>query len=208
MLANVDAELAALVAENLALPTPKPAGSNGRGKGVTASSPALSLLNQPMSPKTRKVAILTAPGVKSKCVETMRAALEAEGVQAIVVAPSLGVLDAAHGEKTARRGASGDRDAVPVLFDALYIPGGAESVRTLLANGDAVHFTAETYKHYKATSSVRCEGVEMLARAGITDEAAEGLVIGENAGAISARFIDAIAKHRAWSREDVTAVSA
>jgi catalase len=48
-----------------------------------------------------------------------------------------------------------------VLFDAIYVPGGAESVETLKMQGDAVHFINEAFKHCKPIVAI-AEGVELL----------------------------------------------
>ena len=39
------------------------------------------------------------------------------------------------------------------MFDALYIPGGENSIATLLGNDKALHFVNETYKHCKAIAA-------------------------------------------------------
>jgi catalase len=36
-----------------------------------------------------------------------------------------------------------------VLYDAVVVPGGSESVQALSADGHAVHFVAEAFKHAK-----------------------------------------------------------
>ena len=48
-----------------------------------------------------------------------------------------------------------------VLFDAVYVPGGAASVKTLLQKGDALFFIDEAYKHAKPIAA-SAEGVQLL----------------------------------------------
>lgn len=101
------------------------------------------------------------------------------------------------------------------MFDAVYVPGGAASVETLLGEADAVHFINEMYKHCKAIGASG-EGVEFIDATyvgaiqpegeltdGTPDLTAEGVVLSSDARAakISNDFINAIAKHRHWSRE-------
>jgi catalase len=82
------------------------------------------------------------------------------GAQAKLVAPRLGTIEASDGS------------AVPVdfsfltassvLFDAVYVPGGAASASTLRGNADAIHFVDEAFKHCK-TIAATTEGVDVLA---------------------------------------------
>lgn len=39
--------------------------------------------------------------------------------------------------------------AASVVFDAIYVPGGEESISTLIEEGDAIHFLDEAYRHCK-----------------------------------------------------------
>lgn len=48
-----------------------------------------------------------------------------------------------------------------VVFDAVYTPGGKQSVHALLAEPDAVHFLNETYRHCKATA-ITADGLELI----------------------------------------------
>ena len=77
-----------------------------------------------------------------------------------------------------------------VLFDAVFVPGGAKSTEALAADGAAVLFVREAYKHCKAVGG-NGTGLAMLRAAGIDD-------------AISTvpAFLQAIAQHRDWTREE------
>jgi catalase len=225
-LSNVDAGLAARVAAQIGLPAPAapPAPKkNGKAarKGSPAASPALSVFAHPGdgSIKGRKVAILAADGVDGAAVAAMKAALKKAGAQGLVLAPHLGTLAAAGVAAGAGNGAAGvavDHTIVTmpsVVFDAVFVPGGTESARTLAANGDAVEFVAEAYKHLKALAAAG-EGRELLGRAGILtslDEALDpalGVVTADKAAAktLVTPFIEAIGKHRAWPRAERVAV--
>jgi catalase len=59
-----------------------------------------------------------------------------------------------------------------VLFDAVYVPGGAASIKTLLQKGDALFFIDEAYKHAKPIAA-SAEGVQLLSASAI------GRVLGE-----------------------------
>ena len=74
------------------------------------------------------------------------------------------------------KGADGDElpidfsllTASSVLFDAVYVPGGAESVAALSAERDAVEFVTEAYRHCKPIAATG-EGVDLLRAAGIAE---------------------------------------
>jgi catalase len=200
LLANVDATLTARVAENLGLDAPKGATSstrNGKKNGKTASpqaSPALSLADQPGSPKGRSVAILAAPGVDAKALATVKKALLAAGAQVKVLAPRLGALG--------RNGTAiaADKTIVTtpsVVFDAVYVPGGARSIETLAQSGDALHFVAEAYKHAKPIAASG-EGADLLQQAGVVE--GPGVLI-EDAPELVTQFVEALGGHRIWARE-------
>jgi catalase len=216
-LANVDAELTAKVAAQLGLEPPPPTAATGRAAKKTspAASPALSIIGNANggSAKGRKVAILAADGVDGAAVAAMKAALTAAGARGLVLAPRLGTLQSSNGKAVAV-----DHTIVTepsVGFDAVFVPGGLESARSLGASGDAVHFVAEAYKHAKAIAASG-EAVEVLQEAGIfgsgqtASDQRFGVVTadsGDLAG-LAQQFIAAIAKHRAWDRADKDAVPA
>jgi catalase len=121
---------------------------------------------QPLTPKGRQVAILAADGVDATQVSTMMAALTRAGARGVVVGTHLGALG--HGVDASMT--LGNTDSV--LFDAVYVPGGAASIKTLLQKGDALFFIDEAYKHAKPIAA-SAEGVQLLSASAI------GRVLGE-----------------------------
>lgn len=86
-----------------------------------------------------------------------------------------------------------------VLFDAVYVAGGQESVDTLMASKEPIYFVDEAYNHFKAIGAGR-EGAMILSKAGIVPNGpASGIVAITDKNSGSA-FIEAIAKHRHWKR--------
>jgi catalase len=223
ILANIDARLTAEVAAKLGLPVPNPktvkppAAPQPAGKTVKVS-PALSMVGtQPAdSIATRKIAILAGDGVDSAAVAAITGALTRAGATANVLGPHLGSLKGAPGANGAsgRNGASGpvpvDHTLVTmpsVVYDAVFVPGGRASVDALLADGDAVHFISEAFKHAKAIAATG-DGAALLAAAGIPEGAA-GVITGPSASRnVIATFIDTIAQHRVWDRAGLPAVPA
>ena len=214
VLAQVDRTLAGMVAEGLGLTVPAkvdgqlnhsvPADADPKKfqpihlKQKVANSQALSMANTVKdTAKTRKVAILAADGVEEDAVGTMQRALTAAGAISKIVAPHGGTLEGAGGGEVPV-----DFSLLTVgsvLFDAVFIPGGAPSTRALAGDASAVLFVREAYKHCKAiaasgTGLAVLEAAEIDAqdvltrREGVTTQMAEA-------------FIKAIAQHRDWSRE-------
>jgi catalase len=233
ILSQVDKTLAARVAEGLGIEVPRkidgplnmnvPADGNPkqfqpkRNDKEVGSSPALSMANTVKdSVKTRKVAVLAADGFDGAALKVMKKALTDAGAQAKIVAPRLGTLKGAKGEEV--KIDFSFLTAASVLFDAVYVPGGEQSVAALKLEPDAIHFVNEAYKHCKAVAATGA-GVELLRASyvGAGEEAgAQGLKADEavvtgldgQARKVAADFIKAIAKHRNWAREKVNQVPA
>ena len=230
MLTRVDHSLARRVAQGFGLNVPAkaptllnesvPADGNAAqyqpkpAKRVSGRSPALAMTNTGKNGiKTRKVAILADDGVDDVDLMGMKKALVEAGAQAKVVAPRLGML-------TSAKGAQIHIDfsfltSSSVLFDAVYIPGGDESVQSLQKEGDAVEFVKEAYKHCKTIAAtgaggrfVRavCFGRDYMGGSDHEDGQStedEGLIIGDKGDArgVASKFINAMAHHRHWARE-------
>jgi catalase len=200
---HVDHELAKRVAEGIGVAAPSAVAVQNHGQ----SSEALSQKNTTKTAKGRKVAILAADGVEAAQIMAIKQALKAVGAMAEVISKFKGTIKSADGQeievdKTFLTGAS-------VMFDAVYIPGGAKSIQALQMNGEAVDFIHEAFKHYKAIAASG-EGVDLLKAAdlqGLTQldsyvQDDQGVVTTRSADAkeIAKSFIDAIAQHRHWNR--------
>ena len=217
ILSQVSKDLAEQVAEGLGIPVPaKPEqpmnqsfGADTDPKSVQPkkvrssleSSAALSMKNTVKNTiKSRKVAALIADGFDGKHLEAMKKALMAEGAMLKTVAPRQGVIKTADGKAVAADFSL--LTAASVLFDAVYIPGGAASIETLADSADACHFVDEAYKHCKAICATG-DTTEFLEStyAGEADDDDEAVIIAANPGKVAAAFITAIANHRNWDRE-------
>lgn len=154
--------------------------------------------------KTRKIAILAADGVDGDSLNAMKKALENKGAQTKVIAPQLGFIESATGEPI--KVDQSFLTTSSVLFDAVYVPDGAQSIALLEQEPDAAHFINEAYKHCKAIAADG-EGVNFVQNtaAGIkiqrdnaeTTLVERGVLFNPKASA----FIQAIAQHRFWERE-------
>jgi catalase len=85
-----------------------------------------------------------------------------------------------------------------IAFDAVFVAGGAESVKALSANGVALHFVLEAYKHLKAIA-LNGEAKQLLDVLHLSAD--EGLLIGGNDSKAFKAFFAAMAQHRVWARE-------
>ena len=211
---QVDGTLGRRIAAGLGLPEPAEQG----GTGVTASSPAVSFASRPApGPEGRKIAILATDGFDYGQVSTLLDAMHQAGVGAEIIADHGGMITSADGEslkvgKTFLTTGS-------IMYDALYLPGGDESVRTLAMDGDALHFVNETFRHCKPIAAT-AQGIELLNRSNVqgVDLAAagggvksdQGVVTGQGGDlqAVIDEFKVAITQHRFWTREQKEQVPA
>jgi catalase len=184
-----------------------------KSDAVGVISPALSMANTPKdSIKTRKVAFLVADGFDDAAVLNMAKAIEAAGAMAKFVARRGGTLQGAKGKELTVDFSLLTTSSA--LFDAVYVPGGAENVKTLLREADAIHFINEAYKHCK-TIAATGEGIDLLRASyaggkrqvgegakNLPTLAGDGIIVrlALDAHKVANDFIAAIAQHRHWSR--------
>jgi catalase len=231
ILTHVDKGLAAQVAYGLGLHIPEHIGLHNTGvpadidpasyqpapkKGGLQKSAALSMGNNILpNLKTKKIAVLAADGVDANSLLEIKKQLIAEGAIVEIIAPRLGDIATTDGAKL-----HVDRSLLTtpsVVYDAVYVPGGANSVATIAADADAVHFLNEAFKHCKAIAA-DAEALQVLDATYFskklpaeTTEAAverEGIVIGNPGSDMGELFINAIKMHRFWKREKARKVPA
>jgi catalase len=195
ILAKFDAGLAAKVAEGLGLPAPK--GGEPSAPSKPGKSPALSLLNRGVPGiKTRKIAILAAPGADVASIGKIKKTLIEQGAVPMLIAPTL----AAIGELVPDATIAG---MPSIMFDAVFIAGGDASAKALSQSGDARHFVLEAFKHLKAIGALGA-GQKVLEASHLPPDV-DGVAIGEEAQSANVlkAFIEAASQHRTWSRAAV-----
>jgi catalase len=142
--------------------------------------------------------------------------LKDAGVESEIVSKFKGMIKSAEGEeikvdKTFLTSAS-------VLFDAIYVPGGAASIEALLNQGDAIHFINEAFRHCKPIAAMS-EGVELVQNSNIKGVQISDSSIQNDKGVVTAKtssdpkdfaktFVEVIAQHRFWMREQKDKVPA
>ena len=171
-------------------------------------------MNKPaVSIKGRKVAILAADGVTAKHIAEFKKELLAQGATAEVIAKHGGTITSSEGETIPVDRAA--PNAPSVIYDAVFIPGGADSVATLTKSGLAVHFVNEAFAHYKTIGSTG-EGIDFLKKTSVGQSGlaiastngkiseGAGIVSGAEGGSFSSffsQFKEALAKHRHFDRQ-------
>jgi catalase len=208
---RVDHDLAKQAAMGIGIAPP----DRSEARDVGKKSPAVSMADTVKNTvKSRRVAILAADGVNYDELTMVRDTLTEAGASCKIVSLYRGTLKGHNGREI-----EVDKSYVTtasVLFDAIYVPGGRQSVDALKTHGEALHFVNEAFKHCKPLAAMT-EGVELL-----TDSSIQGVRLSEperrgdivsDKGVVTARgkvdvmqfatsFIDAIAAHRHWDREE------
>lgn len=176
-------------------------------KPAIQKSAALSMANTlKNSIKTRQIAILSADGVDEKAVEAMKKALIAQGAIVKIIAPKLGLVKGKN--KGSLKVNQSFLTSSSVLFDAVYVPGGAKSIETLLSESNSLNFLDEAYKHCKAIA-LDGEAIELFQacyagkklphKASSKEMGLLGMII----NGTPTDFVKAIAQHRFWVREKI-----
>lgn len=170
--------------------------------GLTKGDPTLSLYDREAVIKGRKVSLLVADGVSGASVDAIRSALKKEGVHCMVLAPHLGDIMTAEGQAVQ---ADGRLNAEPsVLFDAVLVPDGEQSIAALMEDGDAKYHLRQAYKHLKAIG-LAGGAVKLLKAAGLDEDKHDaGILAAKDGGALMPTFFEAMKQHRVWDREPKT----
>jgi catalase len=185
-------------------------------EGELTRSEALSMANTIKNNiATRQIAILAADGVNAESLNAMKNALLEAGAVVEVIAPCQNYIISAGDEQIPV-----DKSfltAASVFYDAVYVPGGTNSVATLEASPDAVHFLNEAFRHCKAIAA-DTEAMQVINATYFNKKIptvfndrsvlTEGIVISDNIEKLSSLFIVAIAQHRFWDRETARKVPA
>ena len=222
LLLQIDATLAAKIADGLGMEVPKtPEKPMNHGVGAdadpkkheskigikqqTAISPALSMLkNETLSNTiaTRQVAFLCQDGVSHASVVRMKNALQKAGATIKIIAPHLGTIATEEGNILVV-----DQSyliAASVLFDAVFVPAG-EGITTLKSNKEVIEFVNDAFKHCKFIAA-EGEGITAISNTNALTEGKssdEGVLLSQEAKSKFAdSFITAMGHHRFWEREE------
>lgn len=211
MVAQIDSNLAHKVADGLGMKVPtsveqplnQSIGADAdvakfqppKKKIYLEKSPALSQTNTKFDTiATRQVAVLMADGFSMTDFKKMTDALKKEGAMIKVIAPHGGTVKS--NEVAEQKVEASIVTTESVLYDAVYIPGGKDSIKALQKNAKFTKFINEALKHCKAIAADH-EGVDFLE----TTYAAyfkedEAICLNKE----PSKFIKAISQHRNWKR--------
>jgi catalase len=197
-LLNIDAELAATVADGLGIALPAAAVAARQPKTDLPPSEKLSIVkNGPASFKGRKLGILLSDGADAGLFKALLKAVDAEGAVYEVIAPKIAGVTLSDGTTVA---AKHKIDGGPsVLFDAVAILVSAEGAALLSVDAAAKDFATDAFAHCKYIG-ISAEAEAIFVKAGIADDLDEAcLPIGKPADAQA--FITACRALRYWARE-------
>jgi catalase len=192
VLANVDPDLCAQVAEGLGLPAPEAT----EALADVAPSPALSQVGRRWPTTGRVIGIVVDESADSDSVRPVREAIFAGGMVPLVIAAKGGKLAGGDGEPldvqrtflTARS----------VELDAVLVSGAPAPAADAAVDPRVALLLAEAYRHAKAIGAWG-QGVQALAAAGCAPDA-PGIVVDDDAQAVLAQVVELMAEHRVWSR--------
>ncbi len=191
MFANVDKQLATIVAEAVGVKAP----ADVEQSTVTETSPALSQMTKATLPETRKVGVLIGNEFNDDEVKPAIDALLDAGVVVDVISEKMGQLRGAD-----ELGVVVDETFLtvhPVLYDGLYVVGG-DVGNPKKFEKDTVNFINEAFQHYKPIGFAKTAKSFLEAS---DAKAGPGIIIADKTDDFKKEFIDAIAVHRHWNRE-------
>ncbi|CRK11434.1 hypothetical protein BN1723_000882 [Verticillium longisporum] len=225
-LADIDLGLAQAVAEQVGGPIPQKAGRPNHGKKASGLSQFDYMPSTPTI-ASRRVAIIIADGYDATAFNAAKAAVTAASALPFVIGTRRSEIYPAGAEKKPGNGVvpahhlEGQRST---MFDALFIPGGEESFKTLRKSGRAMHWIREAFGHLKAIAATG-EAVELVnaaialpeikvSQGGVeenygvitlkdvkSDSLKEKVEIAKDGAGFLEQFFYAISQHRAWARE-------
>jgi catalase len=190
MWANVDNEMACLIADNIGVERPK-----RPHVPVTKSSPAISQANTPHLAYTQKVAVLIGNDFNGQEVRNTLSVLKQYGVFVEIISEKLGTVTGTGGSKL-----EVDHTFLtkyPVLYDSIYVVGGSVENQAKF-NNDIRNFINVAYMYYKPIG-VATTGQPYIQTTNKNN--LDGVVFASNNSNFGNDFVKAIAKQRFWDRK-------
>src|SRR4051812_30963012 len=197
-LRNVDNDLAEQIADGLGLvELPDRAEPAVEPRLDLEPSPALSIVaNGPESFGGRKIGVLTSDGFDANVLQALLDAALEEDALVEVVAPRVGGVTTADGDLVAADQKIGGGPSV--LYDAVVLLPGGESVAQLANDAAVRDFIADAHAHFKFIGYVAAAD-QLLEAAGVRDRMDAGYVALDEVGAPA--FIEQCRELRLWDRE-------
>jgi catalase len=226
-IAEINLELAREVAEMVGGPVPQ--GSNRSAHGNKAKNLSqMDFLPATPSIVSRRVAIIIADGYDPVAFNAMSGAMKAAQAIPMVIGTRRSAIYAAGEDRSSSKGVVPDHHLEgqrSTMFDAIFIPGGDESIATLSKNGRALHYVREAFGHLKAIAATGA-GVDLVNKAIQLPEVSVSATgdVAESYGVVTLReadhssfgevveaakqskgflekFVYTLGQHRCWARE-------
>jgi len=143
----------------------------------------------------KQVAIVAADGVDESSLFKMKSALEEKGLQTKIISTQQGAINSSKGKQI-----KVDQNFVttfPVDFDAVYVPGGEDSIFALQMEPGVIRFINDAYKSSKPIA-VDGEGEELLYITAAGSELNNGKAEGIFVNRTSRDFVKAISQQDVW----------
>jgi catalase len=163
---DIDFNFAKTVALNVGVPAPSKPGRPNHGKKDKFLSQTAFLPKTPTI-ASRRIAILVADGFDLAQVTAVRAALSAQSALPFIIGHRRCHIKSSSqstSKDSQESGLGADyswESGRSTLFDAIYVPGGAQHALTLRESGRAVHWIREAFQHCKAIAASG-EGVDFI----------------------------------------------
>lgn len=226
-LADIDIDLAKQVAELVGAKVPAKGANPNHGK----KAKGLSQLEFPPETPTiasRRVAIIIADGYDPVAFTAVKTAVAAQSALPFIIGTKRSEVFPAGQKKEPGKGIRPDHHLEgfrSTMVDAVFVPGGRESIDTLKKNGRALHWVREAFGHLKAIGGTgeavellqmafQLPGVQLSSSAEATesygvvtlsqvspDSFSETISLAKEAKNFVDKFFSAIAQHRNWDRE-------
>lgn len=194
VLANIDADLASFVANELGLNAPS---AKKQDTKAVNTSKKLSIEAFPaLDIKQRKIAVLVHDGANAASVDAVKKWAESENAIAEVLAPNAAPVKSKDGKDIAVDGRQNGEPSI--TYDAVVVVDG-DNLDKFKKDGVAKHYVLETYKHLKPI--VLLGDKEALVET-LGLELDDALFTSDEFKSVQDQFKTAIQKHRLWSRED------
>lgn len=204
LLTRIDGKLAAAVAANLGITLTGEQLSRKLPKSIYGleKDPSLSLYaGAEKTVKSKRAAVLATDGVNGKDVGSIYRILREAGVHPQLFAPRMGTIRTAEGEELKVDGTIEGNPSV--LVDAVVVPAGKTAIATLMADGDALYYMLQAYRHLKPLAFVG-DAREIPKAAGLPDDKDDaGLIMENDAEKAAKGLVEAMKQHRIWSREKI-----
>ncbi|EON98254.1 putative catalase 1 protein [Phaeoacremonium minimum UCRPA7] len=226
-LTDIDLGLAQTVADMVGGEAPQKASRQNAGQKAKALS-QFDFPPEKPSIISRRVAIIIADGYDPVSFGAVKTALAAAQATPIVIGPKRNEIFAAGQSSQKGKGVIPDHHLEgfrSTMVDAIFVPGGKQSIDTLSKNGRALHWIREAFGHLKAIGGTG-EAVQLLNTAfalpavqissgsnavesyGVVtlqsvspSSFGEAISIAKGATGFLEQFFFSIAQHRNWDRE-------